>query len=101
MPQRTETVRRVQVGMVGLSVIIMLLLIGSAIVSRLRADPSKTVVTVPANTMEKSPDPAAKLSIAPANSPDNMVSPSAPLANQPNPTTLPLNNNAQPAATRP
>jgi len=101
MPQRTEIIRRIQVGLIGLSVIVMLLLVGSAIVSRLRADTTKTGAAVPTKPMEKSPDPAAKLGIAPANSPENAVAPNNPAANQPNPTGLPLTNNTQPAAPHP
>lgn len=101
MPQRTETIRRVQVGLIGLTVILMMLLVGSAIVSRLRTDPAKAGVAAPTKPMEKSPDPDAKLGIAPANSPENAAAPSSPAANQPNPTGLPLTTNNQPAAPHP
>lgn len=93
--------RRIQVGLIGLTVIIMLLSIGNAIVSRLHADPSKSGPSNPVKSMEKSPDPAAKLGIAPANSPENAVLAPQPAVNQPNPTGLPLTNNPQPAASHP
>lgn len=101
MPERTEIIRRVQVGLIGLSVIVMMLFVGSAIVSRLRTDTTKPGVVMPAKPMEKSPDPAAKLGIEPANSPENAVAPNSPSGNPPNPSGLPVTNNTQPAAPHP
>jgi len=71
MPAGRETIRRVQVGLVGLSAIVIVLSIGSAIIARLRSDPAKTAANVAAKPIDKSPDTEAKLGIAPANQPDS------------------------------
>ncbi len=71
--QRRETIRRIQVGLVGLSVVIALLVIGSAIMSRLRNDPAKSSVTVSSRSIGKPKEPLAKLGIAPADVQENIA----------------------------
>jgi hypothetical protein len=71
MPQR-ETLRRIQVGLIGLGVVIALLVIGGAILSRLRSDPGKGAIALPAKPTEKLKEPLAKLGIAPADVQENI-----------------------------
>jgi len=80
----TDTMRRLQVGAIGISVIVITLSIGSAIVARLGADPAKPQTAL-TKRADKSADPDAKLGIAPANGPENHVvapanAPVAPIA---------------------
>lgn len=67
MNQRKETIRRIQVGLIGLSAILAMLVVGGAIVSRLRNDPAKSTVSTLAKPVDKTSAPLVKLGIAPAD----------------------------------
>ncbi len=73
MTQRAETLRRIQVGILGLGVVVAMLVIGSAIMSRLRVDPARTSVNVLTKPNEKPKEPSAKLGIAPADVQENIA----------------------------
>ncbi len=66
--QRQETMRRIQAGFLGLGLIIALLVIASAIMSRFQSEPAKTAATLapkPADKPSPPAEPLAKLGIAP------------------------------------
>ncbi len=70
--QRVETIRRVQVGIVGLATVLALLVIGSAIMSRLRTEPAKPPLAARGKPSDINKDQPAKLGIAPADVQENI-----------------------------
>jgi hypothetical protein len=77
MTQRAETIRRIQIGLLGLGVVVAMLVIGGAILSRLRTDPTKPLISLSAKSNDKQNERTkefpAKLGIAPADVQENIA----------------------------